>query len=112
MNPIQKKKLELKELASQIRKYKLSRKPKNVILYPELKTLQNSIWKLSNFRYRYRHEHIAYCEVRGRTRQQIETPKDDNKPNEEKIREYKNKLLAELEKYRNETLRSGQEGSK
>lgn len=110
MNPIQKKKLELKELAHQIRKYKLSRKPKNVILYPELKTLYDSLWKLDSLRYRYRHEHIAYCEVRGRTRQQIETPKDDNKPNEEDIQEYKNKLLAELEKYKNETLRSSSQG--
>jgi hypothetical protein len=112
MNPIQKTKLELKELASQIRKIKLSRKPKNVILYPELKPFQDGLWKLDRLRYEYRHQHIAYCEIRGRTRQQIETPKDDNKPNEDKITEYKNKLLTELEEYKNETLRSSQEGSK
>jgi hypothetical protein len=37
----------------------------------------------------YRHHHIAYCELRGRTRDQIEKPREDNKPNEYEINRIK-----------------------
>lgn len=45
--------------------------------------------------YKFRHKHIVYCLLRGRTREQIENKvRDDNKPNEEYIQElldgYKN----------------------
>ena len=30
----------------------------------------------------FRHHHIAYCELRGRTRDQIERPAENNLPNE------------------------------
>ena len=30
----------------------------------------------------FRHQHIAYCELRGRDRKQIEQPREDNLPNE------------------------------
>ena len=35
----------------------------------------------------YRHHHIVYCELRGKTRDQIEKPGKDNLPNEGKIKE-------------------------
>ena len=37
----------------------------------------------------YRHHHIAYCELRGRTRDQIERPREGNEPNETKIQRIK-----------------------
>lgn len=37
----------------------------------------------------YRHYHIAYCELRGRTRDQIEKPREGNSPNESKINKIK-----------------------
>ena len=39
--------------------------------------------KLEGLQYEYRHHHIAYCELRGRTREQIERKvRDGNHPNE------------------------------
>ena len=47
-------------------------------------------WKLDGLKYEYRHHHIAYCELRGRTRDQIEQKvNDDNHPNESYINELK-----------------------
>lgn len=37
----------------------------------------------------YRHHHIAYCELRGRTREQIEKPGKFHLPNESKIQAIK-----------------------
>lgn len=37
----------------------------------------------------YRHHHIAYCELRGRTRDQIEKPGKYNQPDEKKIQAIK-----------------------
>lgn len=37
----------------------------------------------------YRHHHIAYCELRGRTREQIEKPGKYNLPDEKKIQAVK-----------------------
>jgi len=39
--------------------------------------------ELHGLQYEYRHHHIAYCELRGRTREEIEANvRDDNHPNE------------------------------
>lgn len=39
--------------------------------------------KLKRLQYEYRHHHIAHCELRGRTRKEIENKnRDDNHPNE------------------------------
>lgn len=46
----------------------------------------------------YRHYHIAYCELRGRKREEIEIPKDNNEASESRIEEIKshwNGLLDE-----------------
>jgi hypothetical protein len=37
----------------------------------------------------YRNHHIAYCELRGKTRDQIEKPRVDNPPNERIIKRIK-----------------------
>lgn len=40
---------------------------------------------LYKLRREYRHKHIAYSELRGKVRSQIENPREDNLPNEEWI---------------------------
>jgi hypothetical protein len=47
-----------------------------------------SLWHES---YLYRHHHIAYSELKGRVRDQIEKPRQNNLPNEEKINKIKEK---------------------
>jgi hypothetical protein len=42
---------------------------------------------LAKMRYEYRHKHIVYCILRGKTRDQIEKPKEQNKPNEKYLGE-------------------------
>jgi len=62
--------------------------------FKEAQRNRKSSWKflsqLNKLKYEYRHHHIAYCELRGRTRDQIETrPKSTRKeyitPNEQYI---------------------------
>jgi hypothetical protein len=60
----------------------------------------NKVWKTEALLYRmkrdYRHKHIAYSELRGKTREQIERPAKDNKPIESLIQEIKNDILEKL----------------
>jgi len=51
--------------------------------------------KLSNFS---RCQHIAYCELRGKRREEIEKPAPDNIPNEQLIANLKDIWKTELEK--------------
>lgn len=105
IHPLQKVKLTQKENAQKIREFKLCRKPKNRTGNPTLqKRFDSGLWRLDNLRYEYRHIHIAYCEIRGRERKQIEIPRDDNLPNEDKISGIKESILKEIEEH--ETLRS------
>ena len=74
---------ELKELAKEIKYWKSKRK---------LKARLGLGWALSDIEYEvywerreFRHKHIAYCQLRGRTRQEIERPAKDNLPNEKLI---------------------------
>ena len=47
-------------------------------------------WGLETLKSDYRHQHIAYCELRGKTREQIEKyHRDDNAPNETVIAQIK-----------------------
>jgi hypothetical protein len=46
-------------------------------------------YKLQNERVQFRHSHIARCEMRGRTREEIEKPAEDNLPNEALIEKIK-----------------------
>jgi len=49
----------------------------------------------------YRHHHIAYSELRGHTRSEIENPQEDNLPNEDWILSIKKKYSDEQETLRN-----------
>lgn len=49
----------------------------------------------------YRHHHIAYSELRGHTRSEIENPREDNLPNEDWILSIKEKYSDEQETLRN-----------
>lgn len=42
---------------------------------------------IQKLKHEFRHKHIAYCLLRGRTREQIESPAEENKPNETLIQE-------------------------
>lgn len=48
-----------------------------------------SIYELLGLSDDFRHKHIAYCELRGRTRDQIEKPHENNLPDENRIKEIK-----------------------
>jgi len=58
----------------------------------------NTLWKL---RQEYRHKHIAYSELRGHTRAEIENPREDNLPNEDLILSIKKEYSDEQETLRN-----------
>lgn len=49
----------------------------------------------------YRHYHIAYSELRGHTRSEIENPREDNLPNEDWIVSIKKEYSDEQETLRN-----------
>ena len=51
-------------------------------------------WRLDSLSWDYRHKHIAMSEIRGKTRDQIEQPKEGNEPNEALIQEYKSQILS------------------
>ena len=76
-------KQELKELAKELRYWKSKRK------FDARRELGMALWriesKIDGKRHEFRHKHIAYCQLRGRERYQIECPADNNLPNEELI---------------------------
>ncbi len=65
-------KLHLKQLAKDIKASKQKRKKLPNGYVPGLRSL----------RYEFRHHHIAYCELRGRKREEIEQPAFDNMPSD------------------------------
>jgi len=77
MHPMTEKKEELKDMARKLRALKQARKPKNENYHPGIN------WEIYKLKRQYRHEHIAYCLVRGRTYEQIEQPKEENKIRED-----------------------------
>lgn len=52
--------------------------------------------------YRYRHRHIAYCELRGTPREKIELPRENNEPSELLIETVKSKWTLLLEEWNSE----------
>lgn len=54
-----------------------------------------SHWDFRALRREIRHKHIAYCQLRGRTREQIERPGEGNRPDEKLILEYMTKYFDE-----------------
>lgn len=71
-------KSELKVLAKEIREKKDKRKGSK---YGYVEGLNPARWTA-------RHKHIAYCLLRGRTYEQIEQPRYDNKPNMRLVEQY------------------------
>lgn len=88
MSKIQELKQILKEKASYIRS---ERDRARVLKHEGNGPKANSIH--NNLSYHdspdYRCYHIAYCELRGRSREKIEIPHQDNPPNEHKINQIK-----------------------
>jgi hypothetical protein len=74
-------KQQLKDWAIQIRVYKNHRKLDKRGDYT-LSFLEYEILKL---KHQFRHNHIAYCELRGREYNEIENPSKDNQPNRKLI---------------------------
>lgn len=51
-------------------------------------------WRLDDITKDYRHKHIALSEARGKTRDQIERPREGNEPNEGCIAAYLDRILT------------------
>jgi len=75
---LQEVKGQLKEWAIEIRSLKATRK-QDKRGGRSLDDIENDIRKL---KFKFRHHHIAYCEMRGRTREQIEQPAEGNYPDQ------------------------------
>lgn len=54
-------------------------------------------YKLNNLQYEFRHRHIARCELRGKTREQIETPSENHPANEKYITKIKEEWTRRYE---------------
>lgn len=84
---LRKIKEQLKVWGKELRKLKRSRK--------QDKRNGRPLWKIENdiqsLKWTYRHHHIAYCEMRGKTRDQIECPRRGNQASQHKIDQIKNR---------------------
>jgi hypothetical protein len=83
----------LKKYAIEIKYLKSKRKLSNRGNL-SLSDIQSDLLKL---KYEFRHNHIAYCELRGRTRERIEIPSEFNLPNEDYIKKIKKVILQKIE---------------
>jgi len=94
---------EQKKKAGWIRELKKSRK--------QDKRNGRELWSILGDIYRlkrdFRHTHIAYCELRGRSREQIECPREGNKASQYLIDKFKEEWLAKI----NENVCAGAQGS-
>jgi len=97
MHPLTEIKNQQKERGFTIRKLKKERKGTKTE-----DQFSNTLWSLYKLRTEFRHNHIAYCEVRGKTRKQIEIPREDNQPNEDKINKIKEEITERIREH--ETL--------
>lgn len=97
---LKKKKEELKELSKDVKLKKSWRKNPPEECHgsnASLRCEDGFVPGLDKKRYEYRHHHIAYCELRGRNREEIEKPADDNHPSDSYIDEIKNKILESID---------------
>jgi len=92
----------LKDTASQIRtvRFQYKEAQRNGLI-----SVSNGLlFQLLKLQYDYRHHHIAYSELRGRTRLEIESKtREHNEPNEEYIKQIKEKYawtIEEIEAYK------------
>jgi len=76
----------LKNLAIKIKDLKSKRKPYN-----------DGQFEILKLKYEFRHHHIASCELRGRTREQIERPAENNPANQKYIDEIKQRIMKRYE---------------
>lgn len=80
----QKFKSELKGLAKEIRERRAKTKQyqrEHGGCHPHRWNCKNwEDYEYTNKQWEYRHKHIAYCLLRGRTYEQIEKPKEGNEP--------------------------------
>ena len=93
MTKIQELKACLKEMACELTVRKTDLKISQRANLAEAATL---MWSLCWKRADYRNHHIAYCELKGRTRDQIEQPRKGNEPNESAIASVKAKYAEVL----------------
>lgn len=84
---------QLKTWAKEIRLLKISRK-QDKRENRELYEIEGDIFKL---KYKYRHCHIAYCEMRGTSREKIEKPAENNWPNENEIGKIKKEWISKID---------------
>ena len=96
MYPLKELKLQQKKLAVEIRELKNHRPLSNRGDYDLCKLESDIMYN----KHKFRHHHIAYCELRGRKREQIERPAKDNLPNKKFIETIKNEYTAKIEKWR------------
>ena len=90
MITFQEARAEQKARAKKIRMAKSVRKPHKRAENPDM---YMEPWPLYQLRTEFRHWHIALCELRGRTRDEIENPAWDNMPSEHMIKKYKEQVL-------------------
>ena len=94
MHPMTVMKEELKEKGRLIRTLKNNRKEKSENYD------RDACWKVKVEKRNYRHKHIAYCLVRGRSYEQIEPKtREDNKPNWDLISHYQGKLQVAVDEH-------------
>lgn len=82
----------LKVYAVEIRRLKSTRKLKN----RGKRNLSDIQLDINKLKYEFRHLHIAYCELRGRKREQIEKPSIYNTPNQRYIDSLKKEFISTL----------------
>ena len=86
-------KQELKDLAVMIRKAKADFKAAQRDRKCSYTIRMGQLMILNSLKRTYRHRHIAYCLFRGKTIEQIEKPRKDNRPDMSAVNVY----LMELE---------------
>lgn len=96
MNPLYDLKQYQKDLAEAIRL--TNRKNLNIDYDPEIEFCKKYGLRFipKTMSYEFRHNHIAYCELRGRSREQIEKPSDNNLPNEDYITKIKTHWMEKI----------------
>ena len=90
---LQKIKTEQKARAKEIRELKSTRKQDK----RNGRELYEIEWDIARLKFKFRHHHIAYCEMRGRTREQIECPRENNLPVQREIDRIKNDWMELLD---------------
>ncbi len=82
-------KIELKKLAAGLkeqkpafRKMQSDRSKSTEAKAPTENEIAKAMHHLWRTKYDYRHQHIVYCLIRGRSRDEIEQPKESNMPDE------------------------------